>query len=109
MNNKQCHDKARKMNAEMSELIEQTRVHQEVHERKKKRKAINSAEEGFMIENDHSQLESGETGNTQITRKMTKKHKQNRLIGVEYDDHDNKVDNRILKSIFHGGKLSGSV
>lgn len=74
----------------MSELIEKTKVQEQVNERRKKRK-LNEANEGG-----DSQADSEE----RMQKKMKRKFKQNRMIGTEYDDKDNKVNKKLLKSIF---------
>lgn len=79
------------MNAEMSELIEKTKVQEQVNERKKKRK-LNEVDQDEAV-NTHN---SGEA----MQKKMKRKFKQNRMIGAEYDDKGNKVNKSLLKSIF---------
>jgi ESF2/ABP1 family protein len=82
---------ARKMNAEMSELIEKTKVQEQVNERKKKRK-LNEVDQDEAV-NTHNSEEA-------MQKKMKRKFKQNRMIGAEYDDKGNKVNKSLLKSIF---------
>lgn len=80
------------MNAEMSELIEKTKVQDQVNERRKKRKLEEMNDAGDIT----TQQESEE----RLQKKLKRKFKQNRMIGAEYDDKDNKVNKQLLKSIF---------
>lgn len=90
---------ARKMNSEMSELIEKTKVQEQVNERRKKRKLDDDG--------DNQQNSTGDS-EERMQKQMKRKFKQNRMIGAEYDDHGNKVDKRLLNSIFARAKVSSS-
>lgn len=90
---------ARKMNSEMSELIEKTKVQEQVNERRKKRKLDDDG--------DNQQTSTGDS-EERMQKQMKRKFKQNRMIGAEYDDHGNKVDKRLLNSIFARAKESSS-
>lgn len=76
----------------MSELIEKTKVQDQVNERRKKRKLEEMNDAGDIT----TQQESEE----RLQKKLKRKFKQNRMIGAEYDDKDNKVNKQLLKSIF---------
>lgn len=80
------------MNAEMSDLIEKTKVQEQVNERRKKRN-IDEVNGG----NDSG---AGADAEEHLQKKLKRKFKQNRMIGAEYDDKDNKVNKRLLTSIF---------
>eukprot|EP01033_Poteriospumella_lacustris_P000307 gene307-195_t len=86
---------ARKMNAEMSDLIEKTKVQEQVNERRKKR-TIDDVNGG----NDGGSSSAGADTEERLQKKLKRKFKQNRMIGAEYDDKDNKVNKRLLTSIF---------
>lgn len=86
---------ARKMNAEMSDLIEKTKVQEQVNERRKKR-TIDDVNGG----NDGGSSSAGADAEERLQKKLKRKFKQNRMIGAEYDDKDNKVNKRLLTSIF---------
>lgn len=83
------------MNAEMSDLIEKTKVQEQVNERRKKR-TLDEAN-GNTSSADASNQSNDED---RMQKKMKRKFKQNRMIGAEYDDKDNKVNKRLLNSIF---------
>lgn len=91
---------ARKMNSEMSELIEKTKVQEQVNERRKKRKLEDEGDSG------NQPSASGSSGDAEerMQKQMKRKFKQNRMIGAEYDDHGNKMDKRLLNSIFARAK-----
>lgn len=79
----------RKMNKELSELVEKTEIEEQIADRKRKRgNDVTIADAAHIIEEVNEDR-----------KKMKRKFKQNHVIGELYDDNDNKPDSRVLNSI----------
>lgn len=77
---------SKKTNAEMKQLIEQTKVQEIINQRKRNR----SQQEGTTDE-----PRQGVDSN-----RMKRRFKQHKVLGVDYDEKDNRVDKSLLYSIF---------
>lgn len=82
---------SKKTNAEMKQLIEKTKVQEIIQHRKKSKPG------------DQSNGEDAPRQNVDSNRIM-RKFKQHKVIAKDYDTNDNRVDNKLLKSIFNEKK-----
>jgi ESF2/ABP1 family protein len=77
---------SKKTNAEMKQLIEQTKVQEIIHQRKK----VRAVEDG-----------TGDIPRQGLdSNRMKRRFKQHQSLGTEYDDKDNRVNKTLLNSIF---------